>query len=74
MCQLCRSYFVEFQTLLDNCLHTLGVFDMIKLLAYIDGGWYQTQHIDIYRLLLKKEEFIPPDPQACHHCGPFLQH
>ena len=31
------------------------------------------EQIEIYRSMLYREEFLPPDPHACEHCGPILR-
>ena len=36
-------------------------------------NWYLHEQIEIYRLMLYREEFFPADPSACLHCGPLLR-
>ena len=31
------------------------------------------EQIEIYRSMLYREEFLPPDPHACEHCGSILR-
>ena len=30
------------------------------------------EEIEIHRLMLYRDEFLPLDPSACKHCGPLL--
>jgi hypothetical protein len=36
-------------------------------------NWHLEEQIEIYRSMLYREEFLPPDPHACEHCGPILR-
>ena len=36
-------------------------------------NWHLQEQIEIYRSMLYREEFLPPDPHACEHCGPILR-
>ncbi len=36
-------------------------------------NWYLQEQIEIYRLMLYREEFLPPDPSTCLHCAPLLR-
>ena len=38
---------------------------------YLNG--HLQEQIEIYRSMLYREEFLPPDPHACEHCGPLLR-
>ncbi|QNI42740.1 hypothetical protein SynA1528_01713 [Synechococcus sp. A15-28] len=31
------------------------------------------EQIEIYRSMLYRDVFLPPDPYACEHCGPILR-
>ena len=35
--------------------------------------WYLKEQIDILRLMLYREEFIPSNQYDCPHCGPLLR-
>ena len=36
-------------------------------------NWHLEEQIEIYRSMLYREEFLPPDPHSCKHCGPLLR-
>ena len=38
---------------------------------YLNG--HLQEQIEIYRSMLYREEFLPPDPHACEHCEPILR-
>ncbi len=44
---------------------------MMFATIYLNG--HLQEQIEIYRSMLYREEFLPPDPHACEHCGPLLR-
>ena len=36
-------------------------------------NWHLQEQIEIYRSMLYREEFLPPNPHACEYCRPILR-
>ena len=64
---------VEFRTLVRPDALKTGELDRIIMFATIYLNDHLQEQIEIYRSMLYREEFLPPDPHACEHCGPLLR-
>ena len=64
---------VEFRTLLRPDSLNAGEFDTITILAPMYFELYLQEQIEIYRSMLYREEFLPPNPRACEYCRPILR-